>query len=372
MFYIGGCASNNIDFARDSPGSVTVRSTGIGETLDLAKENALRNAVQNATGALIVTERRIENEKLSQSDISYSKGIVESFKLIDAYRNPSDKLYNVNAEVMVSTAKFYSRILTSQSNADLNGTQISSGLANAKAQVRSQQIRLERSQELLKFVLNNMSNAIDSNIGTVEVKKDGRNVDALVEVTTWINIPSLISLCKAVNLYSDDFFALESSASEVHSNVGGSINSVISGLLNPNSVTNAKNRAYPNNSNLIVNAPMTGCFIAGNSGYYKVPDNYLNQLFIERKNLGICLTFVNSENFSIYRKFFSNKSINNNIPIYFASEGSVEFEAKNSVFSGYPTSSFHTNLLSISDVPDSIVNSTKSFQSKVTKINSCR
>lgn len=370
--WLVGCASTGSSSIPS--GAVAVHSNGVGVTLEQAQDNALRNAVQNATGALIVTERRIEDDKLSQSDISYSKGMVEHFKLINVSRNPKDKLYYINAEVIVSTAKFYSRILSSQSNVDVNGSQISKGLAQAKEQVKSQEIRQKRSEQLLMYVMKNMPNSIDSNVKKVEILKSGRDVDAVVQVDTWLNVPSVTSLCKAVNLYSEDLAALAISTPQQYdaNAAAGAINSAISGLFSSNAVSGAKSRTNSSEANLIINAPMTGCFLAGGSGYYKVPNSFLSQLSADRQNLGICLTFVNADGYSLFKRFYPVNVLDGDLPIDFSWGGKVEFKALNPLFSEYSTSTVFSSRLSIADIPDQVLRSTKEFHSKVTKVHGCR
>ena len=74
------CASNSTK--ESSSTSLTVRVVGIGSTFELAQENGLRNAVQQVFGAIIISEREISNDSLSEQNLSYSKGMVENFEIL--------------------------------------------------------------------------------------------------------------------------------------------------------------------------------------------------------------------------------------------------------------------------------------------------
>ena len=91
-----------------------VRVIGIGKSLDEAKQNALKMAVQYRAGIVLLSDRESRNLELVKNEISaYSAGYVDNFSII------SQKIVNGNYEIILDVFVSDSRIsqrLLSKSN----------------------------------------------------------------------------------------------------------------------------------------------------------------------------------------------------------------------------------------------------------------
>lgn len=87
-----------------------IRVQGIGDTLQQAKENAFKTAVELQVGSVLVTELESSNSKLNRNDIiNYSAGYVDNYKIIET-NNFNNKIL-VIVDVYVSSSKIADRIL---------------------------------------------------------------------------------------------------------------------------------------------------------------------------------------------------------------------------------------------------------------------
>lgn len=95
---------SNITFAQP------IRVQGIGDSLQNAKENAFRVAVELRVGSVIVTENETRNSNLVKNEIvNYSAGYVDSYQIIQV-QNTNNKTL-VIMDVQVSSSKIADRIL---------------------------------------------------------------------------------------------------------------------------------------------------------------------------------------------------------------------------------------------------------------------
>ena len=82
-----------------------VRVIGIGKSLDEAKQNALKMAVQYRAGIVLLSDRESRNLELVKNEISaYSAGYVDYFSII------SQKIVNGNYEIILDVFVSDSRI----------------------------------------------------------------------------------------------------------------------------------------------------------------------------------------------------------------------------------------------------------------------
>ena len=101
-----------------------IRVEGRGNTFEQARSNGFSLAIEQAVGALVLTETEMKNTHLVRNDlISYSSGYVENFKIID--QTPT----SVIMDVWVSESKLADRIL----NKEKETTQFSGELLHAQA-----------------------------------------------------------------------------------------------------------------------------------------------------------------------------------------------------------------------------------------------
>jgi hypothetical protein len=98
-----------------------IRVSGEGSTVEQAKENAFRTAVQQQAGAIVLSERQATNDKLTKDNISlFSAGFVDDFKIIDINQNGST--IKITLDVLVSESKLLNQVLnTGQTTQGING-----------------------------------------------------------------------------------------------------------------------------------------------------------------------------------------------------------------------------------------------------------
>lgn len=72
-------------------GEKKIITSAYGESSGKALENALRNAVEEAVGALISSETKIENDEIVKDEVlSYSKGFIKTYKKLSEEKDDSD------------------------------------------------------------------------------------------------------------------------------------------------------------------------------------------------------------------------------------------------------------------------------------------
>jgi len=98
-----------------------IRVSGEGSTVEQAKENAFRSAVQQCAGAIVLSERQSSNDKLTKDNISlFSAGYVDDFKIVDI--NQSNSSIKITMDVLVSESKLLNQVLSSgQTKQGING-----------------------------------------------------------------------------------------------------------------------------------------------------------------------------------------------------------------------------------------------------------
>ena len=106
-----------------------IRVVGEGSTVEQAKENAFRTAVQQRAGAIVLSERQASNDKLIKDNISlFSAGYVDDFKIIDINQNGSN--IRITLEVLVADSKLFNQVLnTGQTKQGINGDQAGTALS---------------------------------------------------------------------------------------------------------------------------------------------------------------------------------------------------------------------------------------------------
>ena len=106
-----------------------IRVVGEGTTVEQAKENAFRTAVQQRAGAIVLSERQASNDKLTKDNISlFSAGYVDDFKIIDINQNGSN--IRITLDVLVADSKLFNQVLnTGQTNQGINGDRAGTALS---------------------------------------------------------------------------------------------------------------------------------------------------------------------------------------------------------------------------------------------------
>lgn len=103
----------------DSP----IRSQGTGATLEEARNNAFKSAIEIKVGSAIVSEQEMTNKKLRDDILNYSAGYVDKFEIVN--QSYTDKGFSITVDVWVSSSRIQNRILgVSKSPSKMNGERI--------------------------------------------------------------------------------------------------------------------------------------------------------------------------------------------------------------------------------------------------------
>lgn len=185
-----------------------IRVVGEGSTVEQAKENAFRTAVQQRAGAIVLSERQASNDKLTKDNISlFSAGYVDDFKIIDINQNGSN--IRITLEVLVADSKLFNQVLnTGQTNQGINGDQAGTALSTFLDQK-------QKSDKMLDAVLSTYPQnafiieqkpyvlSVDSNRNAiitipyslkwnydyiVSMKEAMQLIEDKVDLVTWINL----------------------------------------------------------------------------------------------------------------------------------------------------------------------------------------
>ena len=260
--------------------STTVTVTGIGETLNKAQNNAFRNAIQKASGSLTITQRTVINDTLKEEDLSYSKGIIEQSRLLNSRQDPSDNLWRVNMIVTVSETAIGKKLLYSNDPKSINGSEIQQNIAQGITQIKSEQIRHAQALQLLNHLAENLPLAIwDTQLGKLEVTKDGGNIVASVPSTVSINKEVITNFCQAAKNFDKTGFAPSNGSK----------------ILSFDEVLIAYEQSRP---------PLFGC-----SGSAIIPNSTWEKLAYNFSQTGFCLTMFNQSQFPIHKTYFMAKLI---------------------------------------------------------------
>lgn len=86
--------------------TVTLITSGQGKTQDEAKQNALRNAIEQAFGAFISSHTEIVNDNLVKDEmISVSNGNIQKYEIISESALPDNLGYTTTLKTIVSISK---------------------------------------------------------------------------------------------------------------------------------------------------------------------------------------------------------------------------------------------------------------------------
>lgn len=260
--------------------STTVTVSGIGETLNKAQNNAFRNAIQKVSGSLTITQRTVINDTLKEEDLSYSKGIIEQSRLLNSRQDSSDNLWRVNMIVTVSETAIGKKLLYSNDPKSINGSEIQQNIAQGITQIKSEQIRHAQALQLLNHLADNLPLAIwDTQLGKLEVTKDGGNIVASIPATVSINKEVITNFCQAAKNYDKTGFTPPDNSK----------------ILSFDEALIAYEQSRP---------PLFGC-----SGSALIPNSTWEKLANNFSQTGFCLTMFNQSHFPVHKTYYLSKLI---------------------------------------------------------------
>jgi hypothetical protein len=167
-----------------------------------ARRAAFRDAIQLANGSLNLSERRVINDKLFEDDVSYARGVIDSFNEVSRTLDPKDKQYRIQMNVTVSPTAIQKRLLAAQDSKNVSGNEIGRQIDIAQQQIRSEIDRYMAARRLFEHLTRGMAATLfDISTGQVETVRSGPSVSSHVTVSVAINPKVLQSLCAAAKEY---------------------------------------------------------------------------------------------------------------------------------------------------------------------------
>ena len=190
-FILTACAST-------SKSDSYLRTTGVGNTYEEAKNNAFREAIEYQVGVVIASERESYNDKLIKNEIlAYSSAFVDEYKII-SQQNTGNKV-QVVIDVKLSLLRLSDRILSKgKDSKNLDG-------AKHDTQYKSFLENKQNGDRILASILNDYpKRAYDIKQDNYVVKLDAyRNITLTIPYELSWNTNYVASLHDAIKIVSD-------------------------------------------------------------------------------------------------------------------------------------------------------------------------
>lgn len=175
-----------------------IRVTGDGSTVEQAKENAFRTAIQIRAGSIVLSERESKSSIITTDNISvFSAGYIDDFKIIDINQSVYD--IKITMDVLVADSRLLNQIInTGKSNQNIDGERASVALTTYLDQK-------QKGDRILEVVLN----TYPQNAFTIQQKPYTLSVDSYrntvlsIQYTLSWNYDYIVSMNEAMSLVED-------------------------------------------------------------------------------------------------------------------------------------------------------------------------
>lgn len=133
-------------FASTAYAGTRVVVEGYGATLDLAKQNAFRSAIEQVVGQVIVSDQEVQGDRLTKDWIGgYSAGYVDDYEILETRQEDHKIVLKMN--VSVASSKIAQRMMSSGNrNLIIEGQRL-------QAQIDTQLDQRDRGDQLIAEVL---------------------------------------------------------------------------------------------------------------------------------------------------------------------------------------------------------------------------
>jgi len=183
---------------------LTIKVTGVGASLAEAQKLANRNAIQEAFGAIMVSERRITNDELYEDDVSYSRGIIEKSTLVRYHTDPKSRLIHADYEVTVSASTIERRLVHSADAKAVDGKSLGAKIMQGQQQADYEVERHLKARALLAHLLKGFPDSLFSTrSGKINTARSGYEFQTTMEVFAAVDERAVDSLMYAVAQYRD-------------------------------------------------------------------------------------------------------------------------------------------------------------------------
>jgi hypothetical protein len=102
-----------------------IRAMGTGETVEIAKNDAFKNAITTIVGTAVLSEKEAANNKMVRDDlINYSAGYIDKYEIVDTIERPNGTVIII--DIIVTSSKIHERLLnSSQKEKQIDGDRLS-------------------------------------------------------------------------------------------------------------------------------------------------------------------------------------------------------------------------------------------------------
>jgi hypothetical protein len=167
--------------------TVTLTVSAQGQTISEAKQNALRDAIEQAFGAFISSNTEILNDELVKDEIvSVSSGNIKSFEVLNQDKLP-DERWGVTLKTIVSLDKLTSFIQAKGVNIEVKGGMFA---LNIKQQLLNEQGEIKAVAEMVGLLHELMQISFDYEIESSDAKSidsESKNWEIPLRVTAYCN-----------------------------------------------------------------------------------------------------------------------------------------------------------------------------------------
>jgi hypothetical protein len=187
---------SNIIIAQEDK-TVTLTVSGTGKTLEEAKTNALRSAIEQAFGAFISSKTEILNDNLIKDEIvSVANGNIQSFDILDKTQL-LDNNWSTTIKAVVSVNKLISFVESKGITVEIKGGLFA---LNIKQQLINEENEVRTIVNLSKVLFEYMQKSFDYDIKSSEPrslddKSQKWELPIVVNTKTNINIESFNNYC---------------------------------------------------------------------------------------------------------------------------------------------------------------------------------
>lgn len=183
--------------------NVTIQVTGAGSTLDEARTEAVRQALQRALRQLVVVDRAIAGDAILRDKVmSTMNGYVDKFKELGIQRSGSG--YEVNAEVTISASRIENFIgVTAAGGGAFSGPLLSNEQGRILAQKDAEKLQARARGEILgRLLMNHPTQTYDIQLLKIDLSPDNPNT-YILEMQASLKPTFIRSLAETVSALSE-------------------------------------------------------------------------------------------------------------------------------------------------------------------------
>lgn len=200
-------------FSNNEEQTTTIIVSGMGETIDEAKNNALRSAIEQAYGAFISAKTEIFNNQIVADQISsVSSGNIQSYEMLNEAQLP-DGTWGVTLKALVSISKLISYVQAKGIAIEVKGGLFA---LNIKQQILNEEGEIKAITEMVSLLWEPMQTSFDYVIENGEPRSlDAKNINWEIPLVVTATTNKNMDFC--ANYFIKTLEAVSLSAAEVES-----------------------------------------------------------------------------------------------------------------------------------------------------------